>query len=115
MRTFAITAALAVCSATLAAPLATADVAASVTTDADVATSTPIQHLVVIYQENASFDHYFGTYPEAANPLGDPPFQARVNTPPVNNLLPTPLNGNRDLRPPFPTRTSRSGSTARSS
>ena len=26
---------------------------------------TPIQHLVVIFQENISFDHYFGTYPVA--------------------------------------------------
>ncbi len=25
------------------------------------ATATPIKHLVVIYQENVSFDHYFGT------------------------------------------------------
>ncbi len=25
--------------------------------------ATPIQHLVVIFQENVSFDHYFGTYP----------------------------------------------------
>ncbi|MBV8116308.1 MAG: phospholipase, partial [Silvibacterium sp.] len=31
-------------------------------------TSTPIQHLVVIFQENNSFDHYFGTYPYATNP-----------------------------------------------
>ena len=28
---------------------------------------TPIKHLVVIFQENVSFDHYFGTYPHAAN------------------------------------------------
>ena len=27
-------------------------------------TSTPIKHLVVIFQENVSFDHYFGTYPQ---------------------------------------------------
>ena len=26
-------------------------------------TTSPIQHLVVIFQENVSFDHYFGTYP----------------------------------------------------
>ena len=26
-------------------------------------TTTPIKHLVVIFQENVSFDHYFGTYP----------------------------------------------------
>src|SRR5262245_23507493 len=30
-------------------------------------TKTPIKHLVVIFQENVSFDHYFGTYPTAAN------------------------------------------------
>ena len=27
-------------------------------------TRTPIKHVVVIFQENVSFDHYFGTYPE---------------------------------------------------
>jgi len=36
------------------------------------ATATPIKHLVVIYQENVSFDHYFGTYPAAANTSGQP-------------------------------------------
>ncbi|HUZ56496.1 MAG TPA: alkaline phosphatase family protein [Streptosporangiaceae bacterium] len=30
------------------------------------ATATPIKHLVVIFDENVSFDHYFGTYPFAA-------------------------------------------------
>ncbi len=30
-------------------------------------TATPIKHLVVLFQENISFDHYFGTYPHAAN------------------------------------------------
>ena len=33
-------------------------------------TATPIKHLVVIFQENVSFDHYFGTYPYAANTDG---------------------------------------------
>ncbi len=32
------------------------------------ATATPIKHLVVIFQENVSFDHYFATYPKATNP-----------------------------------------------
>ena len=32
----------------------------------DSETRTPIKHLVVIFQENISFDHYFGTYPHAA-------------------------------------------------
>jgi len=51
-----------------------------------VRTSTPIQHLVVIYQENVSFDHYFATYPNAANPAGEPRFAAAPDTPSVNGL-----------------------------
>src|ERR1700685_3578278 len=49
--------------------------------------ATPIKHVVVIYQENVSFDHYFATYPNAANPPGEPAFHALPNTPTVNNLL----------------------------
>ena len=30
--------------------------------------TTPIKHVVVIFGENQSFDHYFGTYPIATNP-----------------------------------------------
>ena len=30
-------------------------------------TKTPIKHLVVVFNENRSFDHYFGTYPNALN------------------------------------------------
>jgi phospholipase C len=51
-------------------------------------TATPIQHLVVIFQENISFDHYFATYPVATNPPGEPPFSARPGTPSVNGLTP---------------------------
>ena len=47
-------------------------------------TATPIKHLVVIFDENESFDHYFGTYPEAANPSGEPMFTAAADTPTVN-------------------------------
>ncbi|HXJ96152.1 MAG TPA: alkaline phosphatase family protein [Terriglobia bacterium] len=50
------------------------------------AAATPIQHVVVIFQENVSFDHYFGTYPIAANPTGQPPFTALLGTPSVNGL-----------------------------
>jgi phospholipase C len=50
--------------------------------------STPIQHLVVIFQENVSFDHYFGTYPKATNTSGQP-FDAAHHTPSVNNLADT--------------------------
>jgi phospholipase C len=51
-----------------------------------VATATPIKHLVVIFQENVSFDHYFATYPKAANPSGEPAFTALPGTPSVDNL-----------------------------
>ncbi|NII09524.1 alkaline phosphatase family protein [Oleiagrimonas sp. C23AA] len=51
-----------------------------------VATATPIKHLVVIFSENRSFDHYFGTYPHAANPAGEPRFVASPWTPHVHGL-----------------------------
>ena len=59
-------------------------------------TTTPIKHLVVIFQENVSFDHYFATYPAAANTDGTP-FHAAAGTPSVNGLdtpLLTPNNPN---------------------
>ena len=46
-------------------------------------TQTPIKHLVVIFQENVSFDHYFATYPRALNPAGSPRFDARPGTPAI--------------------------------
>src|SRR5215470_9950880 len=49
-------------------------------------TATPIKHVVVIFGENISFDHYFGTYPNAANPPGEPSFHADADTPSVNGL-----------------------------
>jgi phospholipase C len=56
-------------------------------------TSTPIKHLVVIFDENVSFDHYFGTYPHAANTDGSP-FHAKKGTPKVNGLTPQLLTHN---------------------
>ena len=52
--------------------------------------ATPIQHVVVIFQENISFDHYFGTYPDATNTDGNP-FHALPGTPSVNGLTPALL------------------------
>lgn len=49
-------------------------------------TTTPIKHLVILFQENNTFDHYFATYPRALNLPGETPFHARPNTPTVNNL-----------------------------
>src|SRR5580692_3591666 len=59
--------------------------------------STPIQHLVVIFQENISFDHYFGTYPFAMNPEGEPAFYAYPTTPSVNGFSPAILSGSATL------------------
>lgn len=57
-------------------------------------TTTPIKHVVVLFQENISFDHYFGTYPNAANPKGEPAFHAAPNTPTVNGLSGALLTNN---------------------
>ena len=62
-------------------------------------TATPIQHLVVIFGENISFDHYFGTYPSATNPPGEPRFKAAADTPTVNGLGNALLNANPNLNP----------------
>jgi phospholipase C len=73
-------------------------------------TTTPIKHLVVIFQENVSFDHYFGTYPNALNPAGEPKFKAAAGTPSVNgytdallfnnpNFLNIDLNGTAAANP----------------
>ncbi|GGF36564.1 phospholipase C [Aliidongia dinghuensis] len=73
---------------------------------ATTGTATPIQHVVVLFQENVSFDHYFGTYPKAANNGGEttfagvaaPSFTAKTNTPDVAGLTPALLthNPNKD-------------------
>lgn len=49
-------------------------------------TSSPIKHVVVIFQENVSFDHYFATYPDAENPPDEPAFHAKPERPEVNGL-----------------------------
>lgn len=64
-------------------------------------TATPIKHVVVIFQENVSFDHYFGTYPVAKNSPGDPRFVARRGTPTVNGLSGSLLTNNPNVVNPF--------------
>jgi len=70
----------------------------------------PVQHLVVIFQENISFDHYFATYPTALNLPGEPVFTALPDTPSVNglsggllsdnpNALNTAINGTGAVNP----------------
>ena len=68
---------------------------------ADPATQTPIKHLVVIFQENVSFDHYFATYPNAKNPPGEPRFTARKDTPTVNGLNAALLHHNPNSANPI--------------
>jgi phospholipase C len=65
----------------------------------DVKTTTPIHHIVIIFGENRSFDHYFGTYPHATNPKGEPQFHALPGTPSVNGLSNALLNNNPNLNP----------------
>jgi phospholipase C len=61
---------------------------AMLTPASEPATTTPIKHVIVIFQENVSFDHYFGTYPKALNTTpGEPVFHAAEDTPAVNGLL----------------------------
>src|ERR1700679_3521197 len=64
--------------------------------------TTPIQHVIVIFPENESFDHYFGTYPKATNPPGQPRFTALAGTPSANNYQTNPslLTANPNLNPP---------------
>jgi hypothetical protein len=53
----------------------------------------------VIFQENVSFDHYFGTYPKAQNLAGERPFLASPRTPKSVNNLVTPLDVNNNFVP----------------
>jgi phospholipase C len=65
-------------------------------------TATPIEHLVVIFQENVSFDHYFATYPNALNNDGEPVFVPRSRrTQAVNGLSGPLLAHNPNAVQPF--------------
>ena len=63
-------------------------------------TATPIKHLVIIFQENVSFDHYFATYPNAQPNLDQSVYFSRASsgTPTVNGLSGPLLTNN-----PMPT------------
>ena len=65
-------------------------------------TKTPIKHVVVIFDENISYDHYFGTYPKATNKGGGTKFKAKKNTPENDNLVTSKkLKKNPNLYKPF--------------
>ncbi len=60
-------------------------------------TATPIKHLVVVFQENVSFDHYFGTYPNATYPRPVQPGTAAVTSSPTIPMRSMPASS-----PPAP-------------
>lgn len=76
-------------------------VAAARSSERTSATRTPIKYLVVIFDENNSFDHYFGRYPSAENTPGEPAFHARRGTPRVNGLTHALLTENPNETQPF--------------
>ena len=90
-------------SAATTASMAGENAASAKTSAADpntLKTKYPIKHLVVVFNENVSFDHYFGTYPNALNPEGEPTFEPAKNTQrDINNLLSKPslLDNNPNL------------------
>jgi phospholipase C len=99
-RTLALGAASALAIAGAVSAVATSAVAAPASSEHHSgSTATPIKHLVVIFQENVSFDHYFGTYPTAANSDGQP-FHARQGTPHVNGLTTRLLTSNPNTSNP---------------
>ena len=59
-----------------------------------------IRHVVVLFQENVSFDHYFGTYPHALNPNGEPAFHALSGTPKVEGYTEDLLKRNPNFLNP---------------
>jgi phospholipase C len=59
-------------------------------------TTTPIKHVVIIFGENVSFDHYFATYPDALNLPRETPFVKADTTQKANNLK-TPLDVNNSF------------------
>jgi len=83
----------------VACGVATMTAASSQATGGPKATATPIKHLVVIFGENISFDHYFGTYPNAANTDGQT-FHARPGTPSVDGLTQNLLTNNPNTSNP---------------
>ena len=63
--------------------------------------ATQIKHLVVIFQENVSYDHYFATYPNATNPANEPQFTAAPDTPSGNGLTQGLIQSNPNTAKPF--------------
>ncbi len=85
--TLVVTPILTGCATTSSQPGSTAPPAPVLT---PVTSSQVIKHVVVIFGENISFDHYFGTYPNAVNLPGESKFTAAAGTPIPNNYVSNP-------------------------
>lgn len=64
-------------------------------------TKTPIKYVVVIIPENASFDHFFATYPNALNPKKEPFFKPSPKTPTINGINFPLFANNQNVLAPF--------------
>jgi len=72
---------------------------ASVGAESDNGTHSPIKHTIILYQENISFDHYFGTYGHGSN--GIPAGSMLTHTDGVQTwgpYAPTQLSGTTQSR-----------------
>lgn len=98
-RTWAVTTVSAACLGLATASISGPSGAAGTQVEQPRATATPIKHLVVVFDENISFDHYFGTYPHATNADGHP-FHAKPGTPTVNGLTRALLKHNPNAHNP---------------
>jgi phospholipase C len=85
----------------LGAALAGALVIPAMANENQKETTSPIKHVVVIFQENVSFDHYFATYPNAVNLPGEPAFKPSKRTPSVNGIPAFLMTNNPNLSNPF--------------
>src|SRR5690349_11138253 len=84
-----------------ASSVAVINAQAAVATEFSQRSATPIKHLVIIFQENVSYDHYFTTYPRATNPANEPFFNADPNTPSTNGLTQQLIDNNPNSAKPF--------------
>nr|WKF62033.1 Non-hemolytic phospholipase C [Paraburkholderia busanensis] len=71
---------IAACGSSHNNPSSSTSTTSAVSAQDSLQTATPIKHVVVIFGENVSFDHYFATYPSAKNVAGEPAFSAAAGT-----------------------------------
>jgi phospholipase C len=89
------------CSGFLMTMIALTGTAAGNSSIPTTTTSTPVKHLVIIFQENVSFDHYFATYPHATNGVNGSKFIVDPYTPTINGLNAALLVDNPNSANPF--------------